>query len=303
MAAFRLRARQKKRQQTRRLTIIITVLVIAISIAVGIYFVSTANGSTALDKYDGVLVSTQDMTSLQAVSDQPYGPPATSAMQSQVVNYSGTQFISNGKPVFVYVGAEFCPYCAVERWSLIMALERFGNFTNLHYTTSADDEGDYATFTFVGSTYTSNYIAFRGYEDEDRSQAPLQNVPANYSTVWSNFGNGFPFLDFENTYVIKASILPFPDIIGGKNWTAILNDISISDSVGLQIREAANLITGVICKITQGAPAAVCSASPITSSTSSISGPVEAGLTMGPIPSSTYVVSATTSLPPARRSG
>jgi len=298
-----MRARQKKRQQTRRLTIIITVVIIAISIAVGVYFVSTANQGTALDKSDGVLVSAQDFTSLQKASDQPYGPAATSAMQSEVVNYGGAQFVSNGKPVVVYVGAEFCPYCAVERWALIMALERFGNFTNLHYTTSANDEGDYATFTFVGSSYASNYIAFRGYEEEDRSQNPLQTVPGNYSAVWSTSGNGFPFLDFGNTYLIKASVLPFPDIIGGKNWTAILNDISTSDSVGLQIREGANLITGVICKITQGAPAAVCSASPITTSTSSIAGPTIASLTAGPTPSSPYVVSATTSPPSSKRSG
>jgi len=298
-----LRARQRKREQTRRLTIIITVVIIAVSIAVGIYFVTTANAGTALDKYDGLQVSTQHLTSLQRMSDQPYGPAATSAMESQVISYGGAQFISNGKPVVVYVGAEFCPFCAIERWPLIMALERFGNFTNLRYTTSAVDEGDYASFTFVGSSYTSNYIAFRGYEDEDRSSAPLQTVPANYSAVWSNFGNGFPFLDFGNTYVIKASVLPFPDIIGGKNWTAILNDIATSDSVGLQIREAANLITGVICKITQGAPVAVCSASPITSSTSSISGPIATGLTVSHAPSNTYVVSAITSLPSTKRFG
>jgi thiol-disulfide isomerase/thioredoxin len=279
------------------------VVIIAISLAVGIYFVSTANESTPLDKYDGVLVSTQHMTSLQAVSDQPYGPAATSAMQSDVTAYGGTQFISNGKPVVVYVGAEFCPYCAVERWPLIMALERFGNFTRLHYTTSANDEGDYASFTFVNSTYTSSYIAFRGYEEEDRSQAPLQTVPTNYSAAWSNFGNGFPFLDLGNTYVIKVSILPFPDIIGGKNWTAILNDISTSDSVGIQIREAANLITGVICKITQGAPAAVCSASPISTSTSSISAPTQASLTEIPTPSSAYVVSAIAPFPTVKRFG
>jgi len=79
-----LRARQKKRQQTRRITIIVTVVIIAVSIAVGIYFVSTANQGTALDKYDGVQVSTQDMTSLQSVSDQPYGPAATTAMQAAI---------------------------------------------------------------------------------------------------------------------------------------------------------------------------------------------------------------------------
>jgi len=31
----------------------------------------------------------------------------------------------------VYIGAEYCPYCAVERWPLIVALNRFGTLTNL----------------------------------------------------------------------------------------------------------------------------------------------------------------------------
>jgi thiol-disulfide isomerase/thioredoxin len=297
-----LRARQKKRQQTRRLTIIITVVIIAVSIGVGIYFVSTANGSSQLDKYDGVPVSSSDVASLASVSAQPYGPGAPSTMQTDVDKYGGPQYISDGKPVVVYVGAEFCPYCAVERWALIMALDRFGNFTNLHYTTAANDEGDYATFTFVGSSYTSNYISFRPYEAEDRSGNALQTVPSNYSTVWTNFGSGFPFLNFENTYVVKVSLLAFPDILAGKNWTTILNEIATSDSVGLQIREAANLITGVICKVTQGSPAAVCSASGVASSTSTIAGPSQSGQSLASAPAQT-LVQATSRPPSTRRVG
>lgn len=291
-----MRARQKKRQQTRRLTIIITVVIIAISIAVGVYFVSTANGSTTLDQYDGQPISSAVAASLQAVSTQPYGPAATSVMQSYVQSYGGSQYISNGKPEVVFIGGEFCPYCAVERWAIVMALERFGNFTNLHYMTSANDEGDYATLTFVGSSYTSSYIAFRPFEAEDRSGANLQTVPSNYSAVWSNFGSGFPFLDFENAYVIKDSLLAAPQILAGKNWTAILNDIGTSDSVGLQIREAANMITGVICQVTNQTPAAVCTAPDIITSSSTLSGPTQASQTMV-APASPVVVQAT--YPPA----
>ena len=183
-----------------------------------------------------------------------------------------------------------------------MALERFGNFTNLRYTTSADDEGDFATYTFVGSSYTSNYIAFRPYEEEDRAQNPLQTVPSNYTAVWTNFGSGFPFVNFGNTYVLKGSLLADPGMLTGKNWTAIFNDISTSDSTGVQIREAANLMTGVICKITQGAPVAVCSAPPIGVVTSGISGPAQAGLSIPTAPSAAQVL--TPSWPSgARRSG
>src|ERR1700748_87338 len=35
---------------------------------------------------------------------------------------------ANGKPEVVYMGGEFCPYCAAERWALTAALGRFGTF-------------------------------------------------------------------------------------------------------------------------------------------------------------------------------
>ncbi len=34
-----------------------------------------------------------------------------------------------GKPEVLFVGAEFCPFCAAERWPLIVALSRFGHFS------------------------------------------------------------------------------------------------------------------------------------------------------------------------------
>ncbi len=37
----------------------------------------------------------------------------------------------DGKPEVLFVGAEFCPFCAAERWPLIVALSRFGRFTAL----------------------------------------------------------------------------------------------------------------------------------------------------------------------------
>ena len=33
--------------------------------------------------------------------------------------------------VVSYVGAEYCPYCAIQRWALLVALSKFGSFTNL----------------------------------------------------------------------------------------------------------------------------------------------------------------------------
>lgn len=57
---------------------------------------------------------------------------------------------------------EFCPYCAMERWALVMALDQFGNFTNLTPITSAEDH--VPTYTFYGSSYTSSKIDFEPAE-------------------------------------------------------------------------------------------------------------------------------------------
>ena len=47
---------------------------------------------------------------------------------------------SGGKPEILYMGAEYCPYCAAERWAMVVALSRFGTFSNLHliHSSSAD---------------------------------------------------------------------------------------------------------------------------------------------------------------------
>ena len=75
----------------------------------------------------------------------------------------------NGKPLIFYFGAEFCPYCAAERWPLIVALSRFGTFTGLSTTTSSSSDAypNTPTFTFRAASYTSDYVSFQAVEASD----------------------------------------------------------------------------------------------------------------------------------------
>jgi hypothetical protein len=41
---------------------------------------------------------------------------------------------ADGKPLVLYVGAEYCPFCASQRWAVVVALSRFGTFSNLGLT-------------------------------------------------------------------------------------------------------------------------------------------------------------------------
>jgi hypothetical protein len=42
---------------------------------------------------------------------------------------SGPHLTSSGKPEILYVATEYCPYCAVENWPLIVALSRKSGLT------------------------------------------------------------------------------------------------------------------------------------------------------------------------------
>ena len=43
----------------------------------------------------------------------------------------------DGKPGVLYIGAEYCPFCATERWAMVNALGRFGTFSGLKITNSS----------------------------------------------------------------------------------------------------------------------------------------------------------------------
>ncbi len=48
--------------------------------------------------------------------------------------------ISNGRPEVLYVGAEYCPYCAAERSAVAVALSRFGTLHGLGQTASSPND-------------------------------------------------------------------------------------------------------------------------------------------------------------------
>ena len=122
---------------------------------------------------------------------------------------------AGGKLRLVYVGAEYCPWCALMRWPLVMALSRFGTFSGLKVTSSAANDGDLPTLSFLGAHFTSRYLVFTPYEAADRDGAPLQAVPAAVSSLYARYDGtgdeptvftggpspGIPFLDIGNRFV------------------------------------------------------------------------------------------------------
>jgi hypothetical protein len=254
-----MRARAKRRRTYRRIIIVGVIVGIVLLLIFGFYFAYTT--SNQLEPTIGKPVSQADLATLKQLSLAPYGPSGA-LLLSDVKGNSGSLLTAYGKPVVVYIGADYCPYCAVQRWSLIMALMRFGNFSNLSYMASSPSEGDYPTFTFHDSSYTSKYLVFRGYEQEDRNYQPQDTVPSNYTGLFQQYNSYYPFINFGNKYVISGAMVD-PSPLAGKNWAGVFNDISTGTAFGTQIKESANVITAVICKLTGDQPGGVCNQSPV----------------------------------------
>jgi hypothetical protein len=217
----------------------------------------------------GVTSTVEAVTPPIAVKGQP---PLTA------VNSSGATV-----PQIVYVGAEFCPYCAAQRWTTIIALSRFGTWSNLGNMTSYahDIYPNTPTFTFAKATYKSKYIVFTSVEEEANYlnaagtgyqllQKPTKLETAlvdKYDTPKYILGLTaadplpIPFMTFGNKFLVSGASYS-PDTLTNLSRTAIATGLSDPTSpITDAIIASANYQTAVICSLTNNQPSNVCSSS------------------------------------------
>jgi hypothetical protein len=173
---------------------------------------------------------------------------------------------AGGKPLVLYMGAEYCPYCAAQRWSLVEALSRFGTFTGLGQTqsSSTDTDPDTPTLSFHGATYTSAYLTFQGVElysnqPAGSGYATLDTPTAAQNKLLSTDGNSsFPFIDFGDQAEV-TSVMVDPGLLAGMTHQQVADVLSDpSNKVAQAFGGSANAFTTIICGLTGGQPASVC---------------------------------------------
>jgi len=188
---------------------------------------------------------------------------------------------SAGKPEVLYLGGEFCPYCAAERWALTAALSRFGTFSGLSliHSSPTDVYPSTPTLSFYQSGYTSKYLAFTPVEmagEADDATGPfghvaLQNPTPAQSALFTKYGSGsIPFVDIGNQYLLpEAQYLPSaPQRL---NWSQVAAAMRTPSSpVARDIDGAANIITAALCQVTNGQPGAVCTSPGVTAAAGSL---------------------------------
>ena len=254
-----LRARIKRRQRIRRITILVVAVVIVLSLVVGVYF--ALNNGSPYEKLVGKQVSSTDLGYITGVSNSTLSQVGIPSGVISPSTISGSALTLNGKPEILYIGADYCPYCAVERWSLIMALSRFGQFSGLTYmlSSSTDVNANSPTFSFSSANYTSKYIAFVGVEEYGRDPSVLvqplttqqQSLVSQYDTCSANGqSGGIPFIDIANKYVINCGAQSLLDL-SNKNWTDITTALDTPGSNYAQLIDgAANALISAICNVT-----------------------------------------------------
>ena len=183
----------------------------------------------------------------------------------------------DGKPGVLYIGAEFCPYCAADMWPMIVALSRFGTFSDLKLTTSSawDVHPSTATFSFYGAHYVSRYIELQSVEqasDEpglDGRYVPLEHATPAQEALLQRYdvppyvapqgARGIPFILIGQRYMWSGS--PFsPELLANRSQAGIAAGLpGGTDEAARAILVNGNEFTAAICVVTRNQPADVCS--------------------------------------------
>ena len=247
-----------------------SVVLVAV-IVVALVLVKVAGGGSSAagtSPKAGTPVPAAQIDKLTSVPQSTLASAPTNVLVVSPQKINDPALTSDGKPELLFIGAEFCPICAAERWPMYVALSKFGTFSpppgKIH---SAVRDGDLATLTFYGTTYTSPYLTFTSVETttnqpDGNAYVPLQTPTAAQQTALAEAHQRHlpvPGLRGE----VGPHLRPVqPGDLSGVSFDNIVSDIGNNSTVvGADVDAAANVLIKTICtSLTGNKPADVCSA-------------------------------------------
>jgi hypothetical protein len=171
--------------------------------------------------------------------------------------------LSGGHPLTLFLGGQFCPFCASMRWPLVKALSRFGTFNGLGQINSqqgTDGFNSIGSYDLTKATFKSDYVTLRMVEVADVNGNPLQQPDAETTALLNQFDpqGSIPFVFVGGSYVAQ---LPYsPTLLQGKSFQQILDDVNSTTpgQIGQAVDAEADGITAIICKTDGAEPTGVC---------------------------------------------
>ncbi len=256
-------ARASQHSNATRWIVIAVVIVIAIAVAVAAFGGGSSSSSSGSLRTPAAAPLVAQVT---GVSEATINAVGSGSVQQLPKPVNGPALTQDGKPVVLYMGAEYCPYCAAERWAMVNALSRFGTFSNLQSTHSAVNDGNIQTFSFYGSTYTSEYLVFQSVEMETDTNKTLETANAQQSQIMATYdappytsqAGTIPFIDFGGKYIQNGASYD-ASVLSGQSADAIAAALSQpSSAISQGVVGTANALTATICKLTGNQPASAC---------------------------------------------
>ncbi len=207
-------------------------------------------------------------------------PPQAVAKQPALV---ATNSAGATVPEVLYMGAEYCPYCAAQRWPTIIALSRFGTWSGLGNMSSysGDVYPNTPTFTFIKAKYKSKYLAFKSVEEytnyldkagtyyaklQKPTSAELALIakydqPKYIKGLTAAEAESIPFVDYGNQYLVAGASYS-PSTLTGSSRNEIAGALSNASSpITDAIITSANYQTAALCQLTKDQPGDVCTSS------------------------------------------
>ena len=278
LAAERQAAAQAREAAERRrkvMTAFVPVLVVLLVVAAFIVAKALV-GSGAKSGKQGTAATAEVMNNVSNVPASTFNAVGAGDVKAVPKPINGAAVTADGKPRVLYVGAEYCPYCAAERWALGVALSRFGTWHNVGQTASAPSPEAYPntnTLAFHGASLDSPYISFTPYETasnqvKNGSYTRLDNLTSADEALFAKYNappyvsadskGSIPFVFIGGKYLISGASYD-PGVLAGKSHEQIAAALKDPDSaISKAVVGTANVITAAICDTTGKKPANVC---------------------------------------------
>jgi hypothetical protein len=270
------RAAQAQEERRRRLVIAIGAICAVLVIAGGLVALKAAGvGGKSSGGSPATAASPQVVSAVSNVPASVLDSIGVGDAKTFPKLIQAPALTADGKPRVLYVGAEYCPYCAAQRWAVAVALSRFGSWSGLGQThsSSSDVFPNTPTLSFHGARYASPYLSFTGYETttnklEGNNYQPLDTVSPADQAIFDKYNRapytegsgGIPFLDIGGSYVLSGASFS-PQILAGMTHEQVAAALSDPTSpVAKAVNGTANALTAAICNLTKDSPAGVCNA-------------------------------------------
>jgi thiol-disulfide isomerase/thioredoxin len=167
----------------------------------------------------------------------------------------------DGRLFVFFMGAEHCPHCAAERWSIVRGLQKFGQWSGLKQTISAARDElflNLPTYDFIEASYTSQHVEFVARETKDREFKPLQKLLKTEEKLVRQYNSerSIPFLLIGGRFMqIGAGFTP--KIFVGHTFRQTETELKKAESeIRKTIDAEANIIAALMC--VAGLPQELC---------------------------------------------